>query len=308
MKRFVAMMILILLAVPVFAGGVGETVTGALAGGGAGALASLPFFAINPILGAVAFVVGTGLGLYGGAKASEASSKSTQAQIESINLRTNEAYQEQYLSAKQNYDSNYANYDNAVIGVQQAQANISAYDQALLRWDDQYAIGLGQLQQQGEADYRQVMGNFATQSNVNATTGQSGGTADLLAKRQRDQVVSLVGDDLRLDSVGGTYGTALREYDLDKRAEFEELVDNRAIQEAALLKNMRETEKYKASLSESKRILEDAAKGYFEDGDERLSPYMKEIGNDIIKEVPKYEPNDEVKEKIDEIRKRRKYT
>lgn len=308
MKRIISILILILFVAPVFAGGVGETITGALAGGAGGAIAGATLFAINPILGALGLALGAGLGMYGGAKAAEASSKSTQAQLESIQLHTNEMYQDQYVAAKQNYDSLYTNYDDAVIGAQQMQANISAYDQALMRWDDQYNIGLNQLQQQGEADYRQVMSNFAAQSNINSMTGQSGGTADLLAKQQRDQVVSLVGDDLRLDPVGGTYGTALREYDLDKKAEFEELVDNRAIAETALGKYTRETEKLKANLAESKQILKDSAGKYFEEGDENISPYMNAIKDDEVRDVPNYKSNEDVNKKIEEIRKKRKYS
>lgn len=316
MKRIISILILILFVAPVFAGGVGEQITGALAGGAGGAFAGMAALSWAGIPGLViGALVGGGLGLIGGgmagaanAKSNEAQKKSDQAQLESINLRTNEMYQDQYIAAKQNYDSLYTNYDDAVIGAQQMQANISAYDQALMRWNDQYNIGLNQLQQQGEADYRQVMSNFAAQSNINSMTGQSGGTADLLAKQQRDQVVSLVGDDLRLDPVGGTYGIGLREYDLDRKAEFDELVENRKIAELAHAKYTRETEKLKANLAESKKILEDAAGDYFEEGDENLSPYMNAIKDDEVRDVPNYKSNEDVNKKIEEIRKKRKYS
>lgn len=309
MKRFLAVVALILiLAMPVFAGGANEW-AGVIGGAGTGAVSGAALGSFIPGLGtAVGAIIGAVGGAIVGGLSGHAADKQQKANDETRVLRTNEMYQDQYVSAKQNYDANYVNYDNALIGLKQSEANIDAYDQALMRWNDQYDIGLGQIQRQGEADYRTVMGNYAGQAYVNAMTGQSGGTADVLAKQQRDQVVSLVGNDLRLDSEGGTYGTQLREYDLDTKAQFEELVQNREIELMALDKNRSETAKYGEELKESKEDLEEAAKQYYQHGDEKYDKYMQQARADVIEDVPEYKANEDVEEEIQKQKKNRRWT
>ena len=310
MKRFLAVIILILiLALPVFAGGTNEWI-GIIGGSafGAGAVAGGLYGAgAGPIGIAIGAIIGGIVGAVGGGMIGHGNDIQQKANEESRKLRVNEMYQDQYVSAKQTYDQNYTNYQNALVGLQQAEANINSYDEALLRWQDQYDIGLGQIQRQGEADYRTVMGNFAGQSYINAMTGQTGGTADILAKQQRDQVVSLVGNDLKLDSNGGVYGTQLREYDLDANADFRSLVEQREIELAAYNKTKSETAKYAAELEDSKEGLKKAAKQYYEHGDEKYSSYMQQVEQDTIEEVSGIERNSDVDDEIERIKKRRVY-
>lgn len=306
MKRFLAVIILMaVLILPVFAGGANEW-AGIIGGAGSGWVSGAAVGSILPGIGTLAgAIIGAVGGAIVGGLSGHASDKQQEANEKSRRLRINEMYQDQYISAKQNYDANYTNYENALIGLKQSEANINAYDQALMRWQDQYDIGLGQIQRQGEADYRTVMGNFSDQAYVNAMTGQTGGTADLLAQQRRDQVVSLVGSDLRLDDNGGIYGTQLREFDRDSNAEFEELVQNRQIQLEARNKSQRETAKYGEALKESKDDLEEAAKQYYQHGDEKYDKYMQEARADEIEDVPEYKENEDVSEEIKKIKKRR---
>lgn len=264
MKRIMIISAILLVAVgPVFAQGAGEVLGGIFSGGGAGMATGAAIGSIIPGIGTAIGAIAGGIvgalsgGLSGGAKANR-----NQAQQQQLELQRRQTYQDAYTSAKDIYDQSYGNYQDTLTSITQSRANIDTYDQALMRWGDQYDIGLNQIQMQGEADYRQLMGNFSAQSQINAQTGQSGGTADLLARQRRDQVATLVGQDLRLDAEGGTYGTQLREYDLDMNAEFDQLVEQREIELDALSKSMANAEKYRAEVQTAQDNLKKAAEDY----------------------------------------------
>lgn len=320
MKRFFAIMAIVLIVVaPVFAGGVKETIGGIVGGGGAGAGIGAAIGSIIPGIGtAVGAIIGgvigaTAGGLHGAAQDQQnaAQEELYEAQEEQIELQTEQNYQDNYITAKQNYDSMYTSYNNAQTNIKQGIANIDSYDQAILRWQDQYDIGLTQIQNQGKVDYRTVMNNYASAANAAAVTGQSGGTADIIARSQRDEVVSLVGDDLRLDAIGGTYGSTVKEYTLDELTAFDELVAQRSIEEEAIATNVEAAKKYGKELSESEKILKNASDDYFTgtsgyDYTKTLTDREKETLDSIRKgtaSVPGYTKNSKVEEEI--LRKRK---
>ena len=144
------------------------------------------------------------------------------------------------------------------IAIDQSEANISAFDQSLVRWQSQYDIQRNQLQMEAESNYSQLMQNWQGAELVNATRGQTGGSAALVAQSQLDQVERLAGSDLRLDDNGGLFGTSLREFRLDMLAGRTELVGNMKIEQSALSKYNSALETYKSQLSTTQQAIKDA--------------------------------------------------
>ena len=187
------------------------------------------------------------------------------AQREQMRLQN----QQMYINA---YNSAYTNYLNSMsmettlqgqisdteIAIDQSEANISAFDQSLVRWQSQYDIQREQLQMEGEANYAQLMQNWQGAELVNATRGQSGGSAALVAQGHLDQVERLAGTDLRLDDNGGLFGTSLREFRLDMLAGRTELVGNMKIEQTALGKYNSALETYRSQLSTTQQAIKDA--------------------------------------------------
>ena len=299
MKRIMIILAVLLVSVgPVFAQGAAETITGGLAGWGSGLLGG---FLVGGPIGAI---FGATLGGIVGGLSGASKDKQKKAQLDQLELQRKQTYQDAYTSAKDTYDQSYSNYQDTLTGITQSQANIDAYDQAIMRWGDQYDIGLNQIQMQGEADYRQLMGNFSAQSQINSQTGQTGGTADLLAHQQRDQVRTLVGDDLRLDAQGGTYGTQLKEYDLDTQAEFDQLVGQREIELEALSKSMANAKKYKGEVETAQDNLKKAAGDYIDNVDKNATLITGE--GDTLDQIKEYSRDTSVDEEIENQRKRRR--
>ena len=167
------------------------------------------------------------------------------------------------------YDEAYTAYQNAQntvnqleaqvteteLAIDQTEANISAFDQTLVRWQSQYDQQLQSLQLEGEASYNELMSNWQGAELVNATRGQTGGSAELVAQSQMAQVERLAGSDLRLDDNGGMFGTAMNEFRLDMLAGRTELVGNLNISREALTKYQGMLTSYQSSLASARTKL-----------------------------------------------------
>ena len=273
-KRFILFLVLLLIPVLAsFAGAVGEFVVGGLAVIGGIAMAPLTGGWSLGIAAAGAGLVGNSLVSYNNNKA-QAQMDALQMQMQQQQLAAQREQmrlqnQQMYINA---YNSAYSNYLNSLsmettlqgqisdteIAIDQSEANISAFDQSLVRWQSQYDIQRKQLQMEGEANYAQLMQNWQGAELVNATRGQTGGSAALVAQGHLDQVERLAGTDLRLDDNGGLFGTSLREFRLDMLAGRTELVGNMKIEQAALGKYNSALETYRSQLSTTQQAIKDA--------------------------------------------------
>lgn len=187
------------------------------------------------------------------------------AQREQMRLQNQQMYINAYNSAYNNYLNSMTlestlqgQISDTEIAIDQSEANISAFDQSLVRWQSQYDIQRNQLQMEAESNYSQLMQNWQGAELVNATRGQTGGSAALVAQSQLDQVERLAGSDLRLDDNGGLFGTSLREFRLDMLAGRTELVGNMKIEQSALNKYNSALETYKSQLSTTQQAIKDA--------------------------------------------------
>ena len=233
------------------AGGVAQLVTGFVV-----TTAGLITTVFNPLVGLSITVGGLGL-LSGGYSTMESESVEKEKQKLEEQQGWIDAYNNAYSSYLQQLEmentvsSNITSLEGSIL---QTQANISSFDQALTRWQSQYDQQLLSLQQQGESSYSALMQNWQGVELVNATRGQTGGSASLVAQSQLEQLERLAGADLRLDSTGGIYGTALNEFRLDMLAGRNEMIGNRNIQANALLQ-------YRASYLNYKNQLDTIRNG-----------------------------------------------
>ena len=256
-----------------FAGAVGEIVTGTLAI--IGGIVAAPFTG-----GASLGITAAGIGLVASG-AQQQNNEKAQAQADALQMQMQQQQlaaqreqmrlqnQQMYINA---YNSAYTNYLNSMsletslqgqisdtqIAIDQTEANISAFDQSLVRWQQQYDIQREQLQMEGEANYAQLMQNWQGVELVNATRGQTGGSASLVAQSQLDQVERLAGADLKLDDNGGLFGTSIREFRLDALAGRNELVGNMKIEQSALDKYNSALTSYKSQLATTQQTIKDA--------------------------------------------------
>lgn len=219
MKKLAAVLALAFVVCPLFAQGVSEIAGGFASGAASGASLGSVFPGLGTLGGAM---IGGLIGLFKGAS------------------DTRKERENEYFNMQQSYDALKSSYENLELGIQQQEANLSTYDQALIRWQDQYESNRRSLELQGQSQFQSLMNNWMDTENAIDTMGQSGGTADLLVGSQKRQVASFVGSDLRLDSNGGMFGDALREFGKDSSAEFQSYIEQREIERQALGMN-RET-------------------------------------------------------------------
>lgn len=233
------------------AGGVAQLVTGFVV-----TTAGLITTVFNPLVGLSITAGGLGL-LSGGYSTMESESVEKEKQKLEEQQGWIDAYNNAYSSYLQQLEMENtvsANITSLEGSILQTQANISSFDQALTRWQSQYDQQLLSLQQQGESSYSALMQNWQGVELVNATRGQTGGSASLVAQSQLEQLERLAGADLHLDSAGGIYGTALNEFRLDMLAGRNEMIGNRNIQANALLQ-------YRASYLNYKNQLDTIRNG-----------------------------------------------
>ena len=254
-RRIIIFLILLFLILsPTFASGVGKWFK-AIGG------------AIMAVAGVIAapFTGGASLSLTAAGVSLTASGINDFAQEDKKKLEEQQKYVDAYNEAYDNYASQQSevNSINASIAqtqtqILQTEANISAYDQSLVRWQSQADQQRQQLQMQGEAAYSELMQNWQGAELVNATRGQTGGSAALVAESQAAQVERLAGKDMLLDDDGGLFGTAMNEYRLDMLAGRTELVGNMKIQQQALAVQQSALASYQSSLSIATERLETA--------------------------------------------------
>lgn len=151
-----------------------------------------------------------------------------------------------------------ANISSLETDILQTEANISAFDQTLVRWQSQYDQQRQSMQLETEGTYQQLLQNWQGVELANATRGQAGGSASLVAQSRMAQVERLAGSDLKLDSNGGIYGDMMHEFNLDMLAGRNELVGNMRIQQEALKKQQSALSSYRSQLAAAQDALKAA--------------------------------------------------
>lgn len=245
-RLLIFFLLLAVLCSGLFAGAVGEMLGGALTMIGGALLMAIP--GLGQIAGsamiATGFTTMVGAGLNESVKARE-----EQLQLQQEYTAAYESSYQNYLNAQQWATSLEGQIADTEVNIMQTEANISSFDQTLVRWQSQYDTQRQQLQMEGEANYSQLMANWQGAELVNATRGQTGGSAALVAQSQELQLERFAGSDLRLDENGGIFGNALNEFRLDMLAGRNELVGNMNIQKEALGKYNSALSSYKSALS-----------------------------------------------------------
>ena len=143
------------------------------------------------------------------------------------------------------------------LDIQQTEANISAFDQALGRWQGEFDASLTSLQLEGQAQYDTLMENWQGTELAMAQSGRVGGSAALVAQQQKAQLEVLAGRDLKLDMQGGTFGSALSSFYLDSLAGLNELTGNRDIAAESLGIYEDALVDYQTQLKEQAKLVED---------------------------------------------------
>lgn len=254
-RLLIFLLILAFAAINVFAQGLGEVIAGAFTTVIGLGISVLSFGGAAAIGG---MMMGAGIGMIG-------SGASYMAGEDKRKLEE----QNKLISAYKDAFSNYTNAQTQVatlegaiadteVNILQTEADISAFDQTLVRWQSQYDIQRNQLQMEGESAYSQLMQNWQGAELVNATRGQTGGSAALVAESQAMQIERLAGKDMKLDENGGLFGTSLNEFRLDMLAGRNEIVGNMKISQEALVKYNSALSSYKSSLATAQTNLSNA--------------------------------------------------
>lgn len=254
-RLLIFLLILAFAAINVFAQGLGEVIAGAFTTVIGLGISVLSFGGAAAIGG---MMMGAGIGMIG-------SGASYMAGEDKRKLEE----QNKLISAYNDAFSNYTNAQTQVatlegaiadteVNILQTEADISAFDQTLVRWQSQYDIQRNQLQMEGESAYSQLMQNWQGAELVNATRGQAGGSAALVAESQAMQIERLAGKDMKLDENGGLFGTSLNEFRLDMLAGRNEIVGNMKISQEALVKYNSALSSYKSSLATAQTNLSNA--------------------------------------------------
>lgn len=221
-KLILIILILTLCLGPLMAQGASEIVTGGFSGALGGATA-------GSFLGPVGTVIGAGIGLVGGLFAGDAKAKANKAQKDAEQLQLDKTISDNYFNTLDKYNQTARAVKDYKLDIMQMDANISTYDQAIERWAGMYAQQRNAMENQAFEAYAGLRDNLGAVSNYNAIRGQEGGTADIIARQQKKGLVNLVGRDLTFDDNGGSYGSQMREWDLDMTADYDSIVKQREI-------------------------------------------------------------------------------
>lgn len=296
MKRvFILLVILLCIAGPVCAGGASE-VLGGMAEGAARGAASMARSGPMALFGAI---VG---GIIGAVVSGSAKKKQREAQEKEYALQKEKTYQDQYINAKSNFDNLYKQKDDLETKMRESKTNLENYDEAINRWGEQYDQGLQNQWDEGKSAYTQAMSNFGAQSNYNAQTGQSGGTADLVAGQQRQAVTDLVGDDLKLDRNGGKFGQSLANYDQQMNDNFDTLVGQRELEIEAYNKNLKNVNEFNKNLEESSNEAKKAAEDYNKN---RVQGELKSVSDyEGITPLDEYSQSQDTLDEIERLKKK----
>lgn len=174
------------------------------------------------IIGAVAATAGAVVSGVSAANQAEANRKQYEAQQKAL---LNE-YQSTLAGLRSNYNSAdkiLSDYKEGKeqnrISILQTESDISSVENLLERWQGDYNYQMNELQTQGMEQFSALMSNWSNQEVLNAEQGKSGKTAEILETQQKNKLISYVGSDLKLNSVGGLYGQARNELNLDLMAD-----------------------------------------------------------------------------------------
>lgn len=235
-KKTILLSALCLLSAPLFAQGASEIITGIGQGiatggaGGAGLGAGIGSF-FGPAGTLLGGAIGAGaLSLIGGISGIFTGAK--QAGINKEKRKTE--FLSSYHSALGNLNQLEAQKAQQQIQITQLESNKSAFDQSLSRWQTQLDIEQQQSQSQATNQYNSLLQNWQGAELVNAVKGQTGGSAALVAEQSKQQLVSFVGSDLKLDLTGGTYGQSMGEFQMDLLAGRSQLIGQSKITQQAL--------------------------------------------------------------------------
>lgn len=165
--------------------------------------------------------------------------------------------QQEYNQALSTFNEIDAQITQTELDIAQTEANISAFDQALGRWQSEFDASLTNLQLEGQAQYNTLMENWQGTELAMAATGRVGGSAALVAQQQKAQLETFAGKDLKLDMAGGTYGSALSSFYLDSLAGLNELTGNRDIAAESLGIYQSALLDYREQLTEQAKLVAD---------------------------------------------------
>lgn len=165
--------------------------------------------------------------------------------------------QQEYNQALSTFNEIENQVSQTEMDIAQTEANISAFDQALGRWQSEFDASLAGLQLEGQAQYDTLMENWQGTELAMAQSGRVGGSAALVAEQQKAQLEALAGSDLKLDMQGGTFGSALSSFYLDSLAGINELTGNRDIASESLGIYENALVDYQAQLKEQAQLIAD---------------------------------------------------
>jgi len=193
-KKLFIFTFLILICLPIFAGGVGESMaSGLVKGAGMG-------FSVGGIAGGIGAIpgalIGAGIGAIGGG-ISGAIKEDSENQVKG------ESYRDKYLVAKQaenEYDSQIETYE---AGITDATNKISTYDEFISEYIDYKSQQLDNLQSEGDSQFSQLMENFSSLQTIYGATGNSGASAAIATEIGKQSVEKLAGSDLTMNTTGG---------------------------------------------------------------------------------------------------------
>ena len=195
-----------------------------------------------------------------------------------------------YYQAVDTYNQIDAQISQTELDIAQTEANLSAFDQALGRWQGEFEASLASLQLEGQAQYDTLMENWQGTELAMAQSGRVGGSAALVAQQQKAQLEVLAGRDLKLDMQGGTFGSALSSFYLDSLAGLNELTGNRDIAAESLSVYKDALADYEVQLEAQYQVVLDALADVNQ-GDSWYSQWSEEVrkGNpEYIKKVKEY--------------------
>lgn len=257
-KRLLIFFVLLAIIIsPMFAGGIGEAI--------AGAFTAVAGIAVGALFGWTGLGAAAAGAMIGGGVSMISGGVNDMLEQDRIEIEEQNSYTEAYQQASNNYtqqqslaNSLQANISSLETDILQTEANISAFDQTLVRWQSQYDQQRQSMQLETEGTYQQLLQNWQGVELVNATRGQAGGSASLVAQSRMAQVERLAGSDLKLDSSGGIYGDMMHEFNLDMLAGRNELVGNMRIQQEALKKQQSALSSYRSQLAAAQENIRNA--------------------------------------------------
>ena len=171
-----------------------------------------------PIL-AIAGLVMQGMSMVAGGAAASASASASKKALKLQQKQYELDLKQSYLSSLDKLTQLEGEYKNTQLAIMQQNADIASSEAWLDRFSDYYAAQLGQTIDQGVPQFQALTTNWQNQLTLAAERGQTGSTARMLAAIQRQNLANFAGEDLTLDTQGGSFGRALSEQQQDLLAE-----------------------------------------------------------------------------------------